>query len=61
MIPSIPNPLMTREDVTNFRREIARRMRGEFTPQERMRYVRAENAYKAVIKNNGGKNPILGY
>lgn len=61
MIPSNPNPPMTREEVNNFHREMARRMRGEFTPQERERFSRAKSTYEAILKSNGGKNPILGY
>lgn len=52
---------MTREEVNNFHREMARRMRGEFTPQERERFSRAKSTYEAILKSNGGKNPILGY
>lgn len=60
MIPSNPNQPMSREDIKRFRSGIARRMSGDFTPQERERYNRAKNTYDVIIKNNGGKNPILG-
>lgn len=61
MVPSNPNPPMTREEIKRFRHELARRMRGEFTPSERERFNKANNTYNAIINNNGGKNPILGY
>lgn len=60
MIPSNPNQPMTSEDIKRFRSGIARRMRGDFTPQERNYLKRAKDSYDAIIKNNGGKNPILG-
>lgn len=52
---------MTREEIMRFRREMARRMRGEFTPREREHYSRAKTTYETILNNNGGKNPILGY
>ncbi|MBD5215098.1 MAG: hypothetical protein HDS78_01030 [Bacteroidales bacterium] len=65
MIRSIPNPPMDRDDVARFRRELEKHLRGEYTPEERreieQRKVRAEANAKRIIKNSGGKNPILGY
>jgi len=61
MIPSITNPKMTREEVMRFLSEMSRRMSGNLTPLERDRSKHAKETYNAIIKNNGGKNPILGY
>ncbi len=61
MIPSIVNPKLTREEVMRFLSEMSRRMSGNLTPLERDRTKHAEETYNAIIKNNGGKNSILGY
>lgn len=60
MIPSNPNPQMTRSEVERFHAGMSRRIRGEFTPQERERINRAKETYRIILKNNGGKNPIFG-
>lgn len=65
MIPSVQNPPMSLTEIKIFRKEMSRRMRGEFSPQEKKHH--RENAsinqtvYKRIISNNGGKNPILGF
>lgn len=59
MIPSVSNPIMTTEDICRFRKEMSRKIRGEFTAAERERYDRARRVYAQIISNNGGKNPIL--
>ncbi len=59
MIPSNPNPPMTREEVEHFHREMARKMNGDFTPRERELYERAKQTYEIILKNNGGKNPFF--
>ncbi len=61
MIPSNTNPQMTIEDIRRFRKEIARRMRGDLTEEERTRWRQAQETYNTIIQNNGGKNPILGF
>ncbi len=60
MLPSISNPPMTDEDVRRFYARLKRQMEGDFTPSEREQYKRAKRAYETVLRNNGGKNPILG-
>ena len=60
MIPSNPNPPMTREEVRHFHSEMSRKMNGDFTPRERKLYQMAKNNYEIILKNNGGKNPIFG-
>ena len=53
MIPSNPNPPMTREEVEHFHREMARKMNGDFTPRERELYERAKQTYEIILKNKG--------
>lgn len=60
MIPSIPNPSMTKEDVMRFRSEMNRRINGDFTTQEREQYESARRTYENYMRSNGGKNPIFG-
>lgn len=59
MIPSNPNPPMTREEVERFRAEMRRKMNGDFTPRERELYERAQRTYEIILKNHGGKNPLF--
>ena len=65
MIQSIPNPTMTQDEIRQFRLEMLRRMKGNFTEEERCaaqkRKRRMEEVANRIMKNNGGKNPILGY
>lgn len=65
MIQSIPNPTMTQDEIRQFRLEMLRRMKGNFTEEERRaaqkRKRRMEEVANRIMKNNGGKNPILGY
>lgn len=65
MIQSIPNPTMTQDEIRQFRLEMLRRMKGNFTEEERRaaqkRKIRMEEVANRIMKNNGGKNPILGY
>lgn len=51
---------MTNADVMRFHNRLARRMRGDFTRHERAMYDQAKHTYESILKNNGGKNPILG-
>lgn len=65
MIRSIPNPPMDREDVARFRRNLEKHLRGDFSAEERHRIeerkARTEANVKRIIRNCGGKNPLLGY
>ncbi len=61
MIPSNPNPRMSREEVKAFHAEMERKMRGEFTPRERELYRNAKKTYDSYLKSNGGKNPIFNF
>lgn len=60
MITSNPNPPMKRFEIEKFKSDIARRMNGDFTPQELKRFKEAEETYQIIIKRNGGKNPLFG-
>lgn len=60
MIPSNPNPPMTRIEVEHFRKEMRRRFRGDLTPLERQRLNDRKKVYEIILKRNGGKNPLLG-
>ena len=65
MIRSIPNPPMGREDVARFRRNLEKHLRGDFSAEERHRIeernARTKANAKRIIRNCGGKNPLLGY
>lgn len=65
MIQSITNPPMTRSEINKFRQEFIRYASGQTTKDERERirekYVQICSTAEKIIKNNGGKNPILGY
>lgn len=64
MIPSVQNPPMSPAEIKIFRSEMSRRMKGEFTPEEKVRFrknaIINRTVYTRIISNNGGKNPILG-
>ena len=61
MIISIPNPPMGPEDVKRFREIVS----GKCTEEERQRRIAEMKEMKRVgeevIRNHGGKDPILGY
>ena len=65
MICSVPNPPMDLEDVSRFRENLEKHLRGDFTSTERIQQEekkkRSRRNVKRIIKNCGGKNPILGY
>ena len=65
MIRYIPNPPMSQEDVSRFRRNLEKHLRGLFSPEERHRFeernARTKANAKRIIRNCGGKNPLLGY
>ena len=59
MIPSNPNPPMTREEIKKFRAEMSRRMKGDFTPRELQLAKSRNEVYQTILKRNGGKNPLF--
>ena len=66
MIQTISNPKMTPEEISLFRKEHIRKcIKKDFTPEEvaviKRRRTRMRENYDKIIRNNGGKNPILGY
>lgn len=65
MIRSIPNPPMDRVDVTRFRQNLEKLLRGDFNAEERhhieARQARTKANAQRIIENCGGKNPLLGY
>ena len=65
MIRSIPNPPMDRVDVTRFRQNLEKHLRGDFNAEERhhieARQARTKANAQRIIENCGGKNPLLGY
>jgi hypothetical protein len=50
---------MTREEVERFHANMARKMRGDFTPLERERYAKRTEVYQTILQRNGGKNPLF--
>lgn len=60
MIPSNPNPPMSKEEIRQFLLKISRRIKGEVSPNERENFESAKRSYESYMKLNGGKNPILG-
>lgn len=66
MIQTISNPKMTPEEISLFRKEHLRTcIKKDFTPEEvaviKKRQTRMRGNYLKILRNNGGKNPILGY
>lgn len=65
MIQTNPNPKMTAKEVDDFRNNIRKCATMDFTPSEikeiQERKERIHRVALKVIRNNGGKNPILGY
>lgn len=65
MISSIPNPKMTEQEVKSFRLRLSKVAAMSFSMKERKaiknKIMKMERIANNVIKNNGGKNPILGY
>lgn len=50
---------MSTDDIRRFRSEMERKLKGEFTLKERERMSIAVESYRAIIKNNGGINPLF--
>ncbi len=65
MIRSIPNPPMDKDDVVRFHRNLEKYLRSDFSDDERQyieeHHARTKANAKRIIRNCGGKNPILGY
>ena len=65
MICSIPNPPMDKEDISRFRENLEKHLRGDFTLAERKQQEekkeRSRTNARRIIENCGGKNPILGH
>ncbi len=65
MIQSVPNPPMGFEDVARFIAIVSKSFKGNHTPEERARIEARKKEMKRISeivkKNNGGKDPILGY
>ena len=61
MIPPNINPKMSGSDVIRFYENVNRQLNGNFTQKEIRLRKRAGKTYKAILKSNGGKNPILGF
>ncbi len=63
MIQTNPNPKMTSQEVTEFRSNMRKCIERSFTNAEKaeieIRKDRINKVGKSIIKNNGGKNPIL--
>ena len=56
---------MTRRDVVRFAITMRKALENDYTPRQRARIEREKAEMKRVFeiirKNNGGKDPILGY
>lgn len=65
MIHTVSNPKMTPEEVKSFKDNFARCVSKDITPSKKVevkeRVARMKSVYGKIIRNNGGKNPILGY
>lgn len=65
MICPVPDPPMDKEDVMRFRKILQKHLDDDFSVSERKRLEEHETKSKEniarIIKNSGGKNPILGY
>lgn len=64
MIRSIPNPPMDKEDISRFRNNLEKHLRGNYSEDERRiikaTKARAEANLRRIIYNCGGKNPLIG-
>lgn len=65
MIHTVTNPRMTPEEIQSFLENFVRCVSKDLPPEqlteiEKCR-MRMKNNYKKIIRNNGGKNPILGF
>ena len=65
MIKTNPNPPMSRRDVIRFGIIMRKALANDYTPRQRERIEARKAEMKRVgeiiRKNNGGKDPILGY
>ena len=65
MIRTIPNPRVSVDDVKRFREVMRKCVTGDFTDEEKnkisRRKIEMKRVDQIVRRNNGGKNPILGY
>lgn len=65
MIRSVPNPPMDNLDISRFRDNLEKHLRGNLDTEEKFRIesrrARTEANAKRIINNCGGKNPLLGY
>ncbi len=60
MIQSNVNVKMSREEIDRFYTEMERRMSGNLTMEERQRIASRKSVYAAILKRNGGVNPLFG-
>ena len=61
MIHSVSNPKMTPAEVKDFRERFCRVLTAEEKENLLVLRRRMNETKSRIIKNNGGKNPILGY
>lgn len=65
MIPSVPNPPMSRDEIVEFRQRMNRRINGELTPEELAKAEKDKiincEIYDQITALCNGKNPILGF
>lgn len=65
MIRTNPNPPMSKMDVARFAVVMRRALTNSYTPRQRQRIEEMKVKMKLVSaiirKNNGGKDPLLGY
>ena len=61
MIRPNPVPKMSSEDVKVFRRVLYKYMSSKNFPETKRRRAEMAEIARNIDKNNGGKNPILGY
>lgn len=65
MIRTIPNPRVSVDDIKRFREVMRKCVTRDFTDEEKdkieSRKIEMKRVDQIVRRNNGGKNPILGY
>lgn len=65
MIRTNPNPPMSKRDVARFAVVMRRALTNSYTPRQRQRIeemkVKMKLVSEIIRKNNGGKDPLLGY
>lgn len=59
MISSNISVTMSKEDIRHFLSEMDRKCSGVFSDAEKQRVIKQNSIYRALLKKNGGVNPLF--